>query len=170
MWSPCLTNDKHTIHEILPRPARPTFAFLGGARLEKKLAIGGVVQEKVEYKYRGASQLHIAASCRFGPNGLYFFQVLTLFKLHAKAVLYLGLVWLAGVWVEPDSVRSSGTLCPWHRGRCGAVSSRGQCRSVQPIGANRWVEAVKRTHLTCKGVLGALRGTLHHLFSLGVAG
>ena len=24
-------NDKHTIHEILPRPSRLTFAFLGGA-------------------------------------------------------------------------------------------------------------------------------------------
>ena len=28
MWSPCFTNDKHTIHEILPRPSRLTFAFL----------------------------------------------------------------------------------------------------------------------------------------------
>ena len=74
MWSPCLTNDKHTIHEILPRPSRPTFAFLGGARLGKKLPNGRVFQEKVEYKYGGASQLHIAASCRFGPKGLYLFK------------------------------------------------------------------------------------------------
>ena len=48
MWSPCLTNDKHPIHEILPRPVRPTFAFLGGARLGGKLAKDGVFQEKVE--------------------------------------------------------------------------------------------------------------------------
>ena len=48
MWSPCLTNDKHTIHEILPRPSRPTFAFLGGARLGKTLLNDGVFQEKAE--------------------------------------------------------------------------------------------------------------------------
>ena len=48
MWSPCLTNDKHTIHEILPRPSRLTFAFLGGARLGKKVLNGGVFQEKAE--------------------------------------------------------------------------------------------------------------------------
>ena len=51
MWSPCyacLTNDKHTIHEALPRPSRLTFAFLGGARLGKKLAYSGVFQEKAE--------------------------------------------------------------------------------------------------------------------------
>ena len=138
MWSPCLTNDKHTIHEILPRPARPTFAFLGGARLEKKLAIGWVVQEKVEYKYRGASQLHIAASCRFGPNGLYFFQVLTLFKLHAKAV-------------PRPRLASRGLgrtrLCQelWHfvplaqRAVRRSEFQRPVCRSVKPIGANCWV-------------------------------
>ena len=48
MWSPCLTNDKHTIHEILPRPSRLTFAFLGGARLGKKLRYSRVFQEKAE--------------------------------------------------------------------------------------------------------------------------
>ena len=48
MWSPCLTNDKHTIHEILPRPSRLTFAFLGGARLGETLAYSGVFQEKAE--------------------------------------------------------------------------------------------------------------------------
>ena len=48
MWSPCLTNDKHTIHAILPRPSGPTFAFLGGARLGKKLPNDGVFQEKAE--------------------------------------------------------------------------------------------------------------------------
>ena len=48
MWSPCLTNDKHTIHEILPRPSRLTFAFLGGARLGEQLANGLFFQEKVE--------------------------------------------------------------------------------------------------------------------------
>ena len=48
MWSPCFTNDKHTIHEILPRPSRLTFAFLGGARLGKKLVYSGVFQEKAE--------------------------------------------------------------------------------------------------------------------------
>ena len=30
-------NMDHTIHEFLPHPARPTFAFLGGARLGGKL-------------------------------------------------------------------------------------------------------------------------------------
>ena len=48
MWSPRLTNDKHTIHEILQRPSRPTFAFLGGARLGKKLDYSGAFQEKAE--------------------------------------------------------------------------------------------------------------------------
>ena len=41
-------NDKHPIHETLPRPSRLTFAFLGGARLGGKFSIGGVFQEKAE--------------------------------------------------------------------------------------------------------------------------
>ena len=32
--------------ETLPRPARPTFAFMGGARLGKKFRHGGVFQKK----------------------------------------------------------------------------------------------------------------------------
>ena len=48
MWSPCLTNDKHPIHETLPRPSRLTFAFLGGARLGEKFGYSGVFQEKAE--------------------------------------------------------------------------------------------------------------------------
>ena len=48
MWNPYLTNDKHTIHEILPRLSRPTFAFLGRARLGKKFANDQLLEEKVE--------------------------------------------------------------------------------------------------------------------------
>ena len=37
MWNPCLTNDYQPILAAFMRPARPTFAFLGGARLGKKV-------------------------------------------------------------------------------------------------------------------------------------
>ena len=43
-----LMNDKHPVHEILPRPSRLTFAFLGGARLGKKFIYSGIFQEKAE--------------------------------------------------------------------------------------------------------------------------
>jgi hypothetical protein len=33
MWNPCLTNDYQPNLAAFMRPARPTFAFLGGARL-----------------------------------------------------------------------------------------------------------------------------------------
>ena len=51
MWSPGLTNDKHTMHETLPRPARLTFAFLEGLdRGNSWFIFSGVFQEKVEIR------------------------------------------------------------------------------------------------------------------------
>ena len=48
MWNPCLTNDYQPILAAFMRPARPTFAFLGGARLGKSGANIAMLQEKTE--------------------------------------------------------------------------------------------------------------------------
>ena len=48
MWNPCLTNDYPPILAAFMRPARPTFAFLGGARLGKSVLNIPMLQEKTE--------------------------------------------------------------------------------------------------------------------------
>jgi len=48
MWNPCLTNDYQPILAAFMRPARPTFAFLGGARLGKSGPNAFLLQEKPE--------------------------------------------------------------------------------------------------------------------------
>jgi hypothetical protein len=48
MWNPCLTNDYQPNLAAFMRPARPTFAFLGGARLGKSAPNAPMLQEKTE--------------------------------------------------------------------------------------------------------------------------
>jgi hypothetical protein len=48
MWNPCLTNDYQPILAAFVRPARPTFAFLGGARLGKSGLNVPMLKEKTE--------------------------------------------------------------------------------------------------------------------------
>jgi len=48
MWNPCLTNDYQPFLAAFMRPARPTFAFLGGARLGKSVLNVAMLKEKTE--------------------------------------------------------------------------------------------------------------------------